>query len=199
MANWIDDFGNAKSVLDDFNMSTIVSTEQMAEWDQGIRDAQDKIVGLAKLAAEETRAYTDAEKEEITELIGIIDAYTGKKIEAYETQQQIVAAMATREKEITLQEANEMTKGAEEAYQQTLDIAHAAYMDKYGLAETTYGHLGELDKKAYQDMLDQADKDYEAQTGSAEKIYGDTLTIITNKYARHGYSRTMRTCSASKS
>jgi len=183
MASWREDVDKAKSALDGFSMSTIVTSEQMSKWDGGISEAQGKIIKLAEKAASESRAYTTKEQEEITKLIGIINDYTQKKIDAYQQQAEVVAAMASREKEVSLQRANELIKGAEDAKEQTLAIAEAKYKDLIGLAETNYGHLGEKDKTAYDKAVTEAEKLYQAQVDAANKTHGETLSIIQKKYA----------------
>lgn len=181
--DWSDDVSAATSVLNNFDLATLVSSENMSKWDNGISDAQEKIVGLAERAASESRAYTEKETAEINKLIGLINDYTQKKIDAYLTQQQVVSAMAARETEITLQEAQNLVAGAEDAKAQTLAIADSKYKELIGLAETTYGHLGEKDKEAYDAAVVAAESSYQAQVDQANAAYSETLEVVTNKYA----------------
>ncbi len=95
IANWHDGVEQATSALQGFNMETIISAEKMSELEEGIRQAQDNIIKIAETAAEESRAYTEEERRQIEELVGLIADYTAKKIEAYQQQALVVAAMAT--------------------------------------------------------------------------------------------------------
>lgn len=183
IANWRADVDSATSALEGFNMETLITAEEMSEFDAGISDAQGRIIELAKLAASESREYTEAERIEIENLIGLINDYTQKKIDAYQQQAEVVAAMASRETEVTLSRANELIKGAEDAKDQTLAIAEAKYKDLIGLAETEYGHLGERDKEAYDAQIDAAEAAYKSQVDAANKTHGETLAIIQEKYA----------------
>lgn len=182
LANWHDGVEQATSALQGFNMETIISNEKMAELEDGIRTAQANILEIAQKAAEESRAYTEEERKQIEELVGLIADYTAKKIEAYQQQAQVVAAMATQERDITIERANELIKAAEEARGETLAIAQARYAEQIAIAEETYGHLGELDKESYDEMVKNAQNEYEQQTSSADKTYGDTLAIIQQSY-----------------
>lgn len=183
IANWHDDVSAAKSALEGFNQETIISAERMSEFDAGISNAQGKIIELAEKAAGESRKYTDAEQAEIQKLIGQINDYTQKKIDAYQAQAEVVAAMATRERDVTFERANELIKGAEDAREQTLAIAQARYADQVGEAEKLYGHLGTLDKTRYDELLASGEDEKNAQVDAANKTHGETLAIIQKKYA----------------
>lgn len=185
IANWRDGVEQAKSALEGFNMETVISSKKMNELEEGIRKAQENIVAIAERAAAESRAYTEEERKQIEELIGLIADYTAKKIEAYQEQAKVVAAMATMERDVSLARAQELIKGAEEARAQTLAIAQARYTEQVAEAEKLYGHLGELDKKAYDEMVANAQKEYEMQVETANKTYGDTLAIIQEKYLEY--------------
>lgn len=185
IANWHDGVEGAKSALEGFNMETIISGEKMSELESKIGEVQTNIKGIAETAARESREYTDAEREEIENLIGLLHDYTEKKIEAYQQQALVVEAMVTQERDITLERAQELIKGAEDAKTQTMTIAQTQYMDRIALAEETYGHLGELDKTRYDAEVVAAQSEYDARVGKANQTYGDTLSIIQQKYAEY--------------
>lgn len=182
VASWHDGVGAAKSALEGFNMETIISSEKMTELETKINEAQQKIIGIAETAAAESREYTEKERQQIEELIGLIADYTEQKVEAYNEQARVVAAMATQERDVTLQRAQELIKGAEDAKEQTLAIAQARYTDQVGEAQKLYGYLGELDKERYDEMVANAKTEYDQQVESANKIHGDTLSIVQQKY-----------------
>lgn len=183
VANWHDGVQQATSALQGFNMETIISAEKMTELESKINEAQQNIIGIAEKAAAESRAFTEEERKQIEELIGLIAEYTEQKIEAYQKQSEVVMAMATQERDMTIERANELIKAAEESKEQILAIAQARYAEEVALAEEMYGHLGEQDKAAYEQMIANAQKEYELRVQSANETYGDTLAIIQQKYA----------------
>lgn len=183
VANWHDGVQQATSALEGFNMETIISTEKMTELESKINEAQQNIIGIAERAAAESRAFTEEERKQIEELIGLISEYTEQKIEAYQKQAEVVMAMANQEREISIERANELIKAAEESKEQILAIAQARYAEEVALAEEMYGHLGEQDKAAYEQMVANAQKEYELRVQSANETYGETLAIIQQKYA----------------
>lgn len=182
IAKWHEGVDQATSALQGFNMETIISNEKMSELEDGIRTAQENILKIAQTAAEESRKYTEEERQQIEELVGLIADYTAKKVEAYQQQAEVVQAMATRERDITIERAYELIKAAEEAREETLTIAQAKYAEQIALAEEMYGHLGELDKEAYDEMIANAQREYDLHVSNADKTYGDTLAIIQQSY-----------------
>ena len=54
--------------------------EKMSELEEGIRTAQENILKIAQTAAEESRKYTEEERQQIEELVGLIADYTAKKL-----------------------------------------------------------------------------------------------------------------------
>jgi len=173
---------SASSALEGFDFSKIISSDDMSEIDGGITDAHNRIRELAELAASEAREYTDAERKEIEELIGLINDYTQKKIDAYVKQQEVYAAYVSSEKDVNLPRANELIKGSEDAMNQTIAVAEAKFKDMITAAEEQYGHLGEIDERAYQRVVENAKKQRDAQVEQANAAHAETLGIITEKY-----------------
>lgn len=185
MADWRSGIDQAKSALEGFNMEAVVSSAKMSELEKNISDTQQNIIGIAERAAEESRAYTEAETLEIQKLVGLLKDYTDQKIEAYQKQAEVVAAMATQERDVTLTRAQELIKGAEDARQQTLTIAEGRYMDQVGQAEALYGKLGEKDKAHYDEMVKNALQEKDLYIQSANDTHGETLAIIQQKYREY--------------
>ncbi len=185
VADWRDGVETAKSALSDFNMETIVTREKMAELEDGIRTAQDNIIKIAETAAAESREYTEEERRQIEELIGLIVDYTNKKIKAYQEQARVVAAMATTERNISMERAYELIKAAEESRDKTLAIAEAQYTEQVAEAEKLYGHLGEKDRKAYLEHIQLAQKQKDDALEIARSTYTETLSIIQEKYTQY--------------
>ena len=146
IANWRDGVEQAKSALEGFNMETVISSKKMNELEEGIRKAQENIVAIAERAAAESRAYTEEERKQIEELIGLIADYTAKRLK--HTRSKLKSWLLwLRWKEMCPCSCPRINQGAEEARAQTLAIAQARYTEQVAEAEKLYGHLGELDKR----------------------------------------------------
>lgn len=177
-----DGIDSARSRLGDYNTEIIISAEKQQEFDDKIQKAQDNILTIARTAAKEMRKLTKEESAEIEKLIGLINDYTDKKIEAYEEQQKVVSAMATQEKEMNEKNAQELINTAREAKEETLAIARVNYQDQIALAEESYGHLGEKNKEAYDKIVDDAKKAFDEHEENANTHYAETLKIVTDGF-----------------
>lgn len=172
---------SASSALSNFSIEQTAAGQHLGEYDQQIQDSIGNIHTIAAVAAEESRQFTEAEWQEIQNLIGAIEDYTNKKIEAYEQQQKVVASMAEMEVEMTKERSAELVKAAEDTKNQTIAIANQQYQQLLTEAETMFA-AGEIEKAAYDEMRENATKAYNDQVAKANKAYADTNAIISEKF-----------------
>lgn len=186
ISNYPAAIAGAKSAFDGFNSATGESAVKIQTLESQISETQGKILTIAQAAATESRAYTDAEREEIERLVGLLAEYTNKKIEAYMQQQTAYRAFVNREKEISTDRADELIKGAQEAADQVIGISETQYKTEILNAEERYGLLGEKDKKAYEDAVSTAELKYKKEVETANKTYAETVQIVGNKLNAQG-------------
>jgi len=172
----------SKSALEGFDFSKIFNNMDLSKIDGGIAESHEKIKTLAKTVAAESRSYTDEERKQIEELIGLINDYTQQKIDGYVKQQEVYSAYVAQEKDVTITRANELIKGSEDAMNQTIAVAESKYKDMITVAEEQYGHMGEIDERAYQRAVENAEKIRDTQIEKANEAHAETLSIVTSKY-----------------
>lgn len=172
---------SATSALNGFALESTSAGQHLGEYDEGIQSSIENIHTITATAAEESRKLTEAEWAEIQNLIGAIEEYTNKKIEAYEQQQAVVSSMAEMEVNMTKERSAELVKAAEDTKNQTIAIANQKYQQMLTEAETMYA-AGEIEKKAYDDMRQQATDDYNNAVSTANKKYSETNAIISQKF-----------------
>lgn len=195
MSNYQNMVESAKGSLSAFNSELFLTNTESSKIEDGISSAQQNIIEIAKNAAQESRAITDAEYEEISRLIGMIDSYTAKKIEAYQEQQGVVKAMISEETNMTQEAAAEYKAKAESSYEDTIAVAKKAKEDAYAVAYKAYEEQKELwlngDITAlehlqalqnYQAALADANLKYTESTAAATSDLGESLEIIAQKY-----------------
>lgn len=168
----------AQGVLEGFNEEIIISNDKMQEYEDKITTARENIHGIAEHAASESRQLTEAEREEIENLIGMIDSYTSKKLEAYEQQQQVVAAMAENEANMTEESAQEYLKSALDTYNETIAQAQAKKADDYASAL----QYKDTNKALYDQMTRDAEQYYADAEARAQEHLAATGEIIANSY-----------------
>lgn len=193
------DFNNsvetAKSRITGLNKELFITSSESAGIDEGIEKAQQNIIGIAKRAAKKSRAITDAEYAEIERLIGAIDSYTAKKLEAYQAQQGAVAAMIKTETNMTAAAAADYTAQAENAYNEAIEAAKNAKADAYTLAYTTFSEQEELWKNGkitdaaygtaqenYQKALNDANEKYNTAMAQANGSLASSMEEVAQKY-----------------
>lgn len=187
----------ATSALSGLNAESAMSQETAYKIDEGIDKAQEKIIKIAEHAAEKSRGITQKEYEEISKLIGMIDSYTDKKLEAYNTQQSSIKAMASRDYDMTDEKALEYRGSALETYNTALEIAEKTRINLYNTAQKTYEAAQTAYKNKeisqeeltiaeteYKKTLDTADSNYSEACESIQKQYADTLAIILERYTK---------------
>lgn len=179
------------------NAEFVMSEETAYKIDNGIEKAQEKIIKIAEHAAEKSRGITQKEYEEISKLIGMIDSYTDKKLEAYNTQQAAIKAMASRDYDMTDEKALEYRGSALETYNTALEIAEKTRINLYNTAQKTYETAQTAYKNKeisqeelataeseYRKTLDTVDDNYSKACESIQKQYADTLAIILERYTK---------------
>lgn len=170
MSNYQDMVSSATSVLSGFNAESKLSNDELSKIDDSIAAAQENIIGIAENAAAESRAITDSERAEIESLIGMIDSYTSKKLEAYEEQQSIVRAMVENETNMTTEAAAQYQASAEKAYNDMLQKAQEIRVKAYEKANG--------DKT----MQAAADDAFITAKNEALKAYQDTISAIGDSF-----------------
>lgn len=172
---------SASSALSNFSIESTAAGQHLDEYDENIQNSIENIHTITATAAEESRQFTEAEWAQIQELLGAIEEYTNKKIEAYEQQQRVVASMAEMEVEMTKERAAELVKSAEDTKNQTIAIANEKYQSLLNEAETMYA-AGEITKDVYDQMREDATKSYNEQVTKANKAFSETNAIISQKF-----------------
>ena len=193
------DFNNsveaAKGNITSLNKELFITSSESASIDQGIEKAQQNIIGIAKRAAEESRAITDAEYKEIERLVNAIDSYTAKKLEAYQAAQGAVAAIIQTETNMTAFAAADYTAQAENAYNEAIEAAKKAKVDAYTVAYTAFHEQeelwksGKIDEAAYNtakdnytNALNNANEKYNTAMTQANSLLSSSMEEVTRKY-----------------
>lgn len=158
------------------------AADKMAEWDGGITEAQDRISGLAEQVAAESREYTDAEKAEITELIGVIDDYTKKKDELYQTHMEVLQTMAENEINMSVETRDAYLAQAEKGYADLQALADTTYAESVAAAIENYGVDGALNQGAYDAAIDRAKKLRDDQIAVAGETRDGVVLATTETY-----------------
>jgi TP901 family phage tail tape measure protein len=183
IAGWESEVNSAESALAGLNSELIFSAEEMSELERNIRETQGKIIGIAEIAASESRTYTEEERKQIEELIGLLHEYTEEKYQAHLQKYNLLTALAQAEVDMSIERSNELVKGAQDTRTELYAMTETAYADEIALAEEMYGHLGAKDKKAYQDAIDLANQQRAEQLRIADEGYARIVESTIKRYS----------------
>ncbi len=177
-AEYID---NSRSALENFDITATQAGDKLAQYDGKINTATQNIHSIITTASEQSRLMTESEYEQIQNLLGMIDDYTKKKLEAYKQQQDVVKSMAEIETNMTKERSAELVKAAEETRAQTIAIANSKYQQMLAEAEQMYA-AGTIEKNAYDQMRQNALNSFNQQKKDAETAFASTNAIISKKF-----------------
>lgn len=177
-AEYID---NSRSALENFDITATQAGDKLAQYDGKINTATQNIHSIITTVSEQSRLMTESEYEQIQNLLGMIDDYTKKKLEAYKQQQDVVKSMAEIETNMTKERSAELVKAAEETRNQTIAIANSKYQQMLAEAEQMYA-AGTIEKNAYDQMRQNALNSFNQQKKDAETAFASTNAIISEKF-----------------
>lgn len=180
---WDTKVDGAVSALAGFNSELIFSSEKMNSLEANIKTTQEKIMGIAELAAKESRAYTEAERKELEELTALLADYTTQKLEALQERSKITRAMVEAESDMSVDRAAELVKAEKETREMILAEINAEYQDRVALAERKWGHLGTIDKAAYEEELRQAIEMRDRRIEIVNSEAAETIDAVQKRYA----------------
>lgn len=180
---WDAKVDGAVSALAGFNSELIFSSEKMNILEANIKTTQEKIIGIAELAAKESRAYTEAERKELEELTALLADYTTQKLEALQERSKITRAMVEAESDMSVDRAAELVKAEKETREMILAEINAEYQDRVALAERKWGHLGTVDKAAYEEELRQATEMRDRRIEIVNSEAAETINAVQKRYA----------------
>lgn len=176
-----DYISSVNSALSDFDLFSTSAGDAINNYSDKIDNATDNIHNIISTASAESRLMTESEYEEIQNLIGIIDDYTEKKLDAYKEQQNVVASLAETEERMTQERSAELVKAAEEARDQTIAIANEKYTSLIAEAEQMYA-AGTIEEKAYDEMRKKAYDTFQQQKKDADLLFAETNASISEKF-----------------
>lgn len=178
----MDRLNQAGSAFDGFAGGISFSSEKMGELDRQIRETHTNIIEIARTAAEENRALTEEERQALEELTELLTRYTEEKLKSFREQQSAYRTFAENEKVETDAHAASLINGAQDAAEQTINVAKSMYQESLRLADEMYGERGSKDKQAHQEAIEQAQNRYENEIELAEKTRVETVQSVVDKW-----------------
>lgn len=188
---WNEKVDNAKSSMEGFNDSILMSQEEQQNLTDEMDAVQTEISEIARLASEERRELTDSEIQRLDELFQKMRDMSQQELDFYKARQDVVLDQAKALSEasnLTAEEYEDMSariiKAASEETEAVKEKAYEQYSNQVALNKSLLGTKEEYNEE----WLDQANAaalaDYQIAVDNAEQKYADILGIEAEGYSQ---------------
>lgn len=186
---WNEKVDNAKSSMEGFNDSILMSQEEQQNLTDEMDAVQTEISEIARLASEERRELTDSEVQRLDELFQKMRDLSKQELEFYQGRQDVVLDQAktlATSFDGTAEEYEDMSariiKVAGEETQAVKDKAYEQYTNQVALNNSLLGQKEEYTEEWLEQANAAALADYQIAVDNAEQKYADVLGIEQEGY-----------------
>lgn len=186
---WNEKVDNAKSSMEGFNDSILMSQEEQQNLTDEMDAVQTEISEIARLASEERRELTDSEVQRLDELFQKMRDLSKQELEFYQRRQDVVLDQAktlATSFDGTAEEYEDMSariiKAAGEETQAVKDKAYEQYTNQVALNNSLLGQKEEYTEEWLEQANAAALADYQIAVDNAEQKYADVLGIEQEGY-----------------
>lgn len=188
---WNEKVDNAKSSMEGFNDSILMSQEEQQNLTDEMDAVQTEISEIARLASEERRELTDSEVQRLDELFQKMRDLSKQELEFYQGRQDVVLDQAKALSEasnLTAEEYEDMSariiKAASEETEAVKEKAYEQYANQVALNKSLLGTKEEYNEEWLEQANAAALADYQIAVDNAEQKYADILGIEAEGYSQ---------------
>lgn len=186
---WNEKVDNAKSSMEGFNDSILMSQEEQQNLTDEMDAVQTEISEIARLASEERRELTDSEIQRLDELFQKMRDMSQQELDFYKARQDVVLDQAKALSEasnLTAEEYEDMSariiKAASEETEAVKEKAYEQYANQVALNKSLLGTKEEYNEEWLEQANAAALADYQIAVDNAEQKYADILGIEQEGY-----------------
>lgn len=186
---WNEKVDNAKSSMEGFNDSILMSQEEQQNLTDEMDAVQTEISEIARLASEERRELTDSEVQRLDELFQKMRDLSKQELEFYQGRQDVVLDQAKALSEasnLTAEEYEDMSariiKAASEETEAVKEKAYEQYANQVALNKSLLGTKEEYNEEWLEQANAAALADYQIAVDNAKQKYADILGIEQEGY-----------------
>lgn len=186
---WNEKVDNAKSSMEGFNDSILMSQEEQQNLTDEMDAVQTEISEIARLASEERRELTDSEVQRLDELFQKMRDMSQQELDFYKARQDVVLDQAKALSEasnLTAEEYEDMSariiKAASEETEAVKEKAYEQYSNQVALNKSLLGTKEEYNEEWLEQANAAALADYQIAVDNAEQKYADILGIEAEGY-----------------
>lgn len=188
---WNEKVDNAKSSMEGFNDSILMSQEEQQNLTDEMDAVQTEISEIVRLASEERRELTDSEIQRLDELFQKMRDMSQQELDFYKARQDVVLDQAKALSEasnLTAEEYEDMSariiKAASEETEAVKEKAYEQYSNQVALNKSLLGQKEEYTEEWLEQANAAALADYQIAVDNAEQKYADILGIEAEGYSQ---------------
>ena len=188
---WNEKVDNAKSSMEGFNDSILMSQEEQQNLTDEMDAVQTEISEIARLASEERRELTDSEIQRLDELFQKMRDMSQQELDFYKARQDVVLDQAkalSESSNLTAEEYEDMSariiKAASEETEAVKEKAYEQYANQVALNKSLLGTKEEYNEEWLEQANAAALADYQIAVDNAEQKYADILGIEAEGYSQ---------------
>lgn len=192
LSEWDNKVNSAKSSMEGFNDSIIMSSEEQQNLSSRMQEVQDDITEIARKAAENRGILTQEEIDRLNELLEEMKTLSEKELAFQQARQDAVLDQAVALRDSfsgTAEEYEEMaariTKAAEDETQAVIDKAYEKYTNQVAVNNQLLGTTDEYNQQWLEKANAAAQEEYQTAVDAAEKKKGEILAIEADGMMAH--------------
>ena len=189
MNDFKDGISSAEGILENFDVSKIISEKDKQQLDTEMTEVQNRINEIAGSKSDKRKKFTEAEIEELEELFKKEQELANEQLEIQKQYQTVVNDMAkelANNKDMGADEyeaeAQRYLKSAEESRNQVISFAEQQKINTLAEKRQLMQENSELDEQWYEKERQEAEKRYSEAVSNANKQYSDTSKILAEGY-----------------
>lgn len=189
MNDFKDGISSAEGILENFDVSKIISEKDKQQLDTEMTEVQNRINEIAGSKSDKRKKFTEAEIEELEKLFKKEQELADKQLAIQKQYQTVVNDMAkelSNNKDMGADEyeaeAQRYLKSAEETRNQVISFAEQQKINTLAEKRQLMQENSELDEQWYEKERQEAEKRYSEAVSNANKQYSDTSKILAEGY-----------------
>ncbi len=179
---WDETVSNATNLLSGLNSEIIVSSEKSAAISQEMDIVQKDITTIAQTASDERRKLTEAEIQRLEDLFKKMSELSTQELQIQQAYQDAAITMAQTTSDYSYENCADMIKSAQDAKDQTIQLAKQQQAEKLLLLQQTYEVEGTMTAEEYEQQKQAAQQEYDLAVQSANDKFAKVNEIVTQGY-----------------
>lgn len=189
-SDFVSGISSAQSHLEEFNTELFVSSQEQQELEEQMKEVQDGITTICKIASEERRDYTQEEITQLDEYFNKLRELKNRELEIQQSISKAITQQADQNSKVfqgNLEEykvqSQEWIKTAKEQAKKEINIINERTIQEIALLQQRYGEKANLENEEYTREFNLIQENKNKSIEEANKQVLQTNQIFANGYS----------------